>query len=186
MNTNVKANAKASSTPARKEDGISHINIYLLGKTPLGQMLAHFFRAPFKHPDLGPFDSLEGYWHWVKSKDRPDKLRYLSGFSAKRTGAETEKLSNVPDFQELILEGNYCKITQNEEILKLFAESTLPFEHYYMWKQEDPESEDNYPIRPRSMDWLIPQFELLRDMIRNGAVPPRLEGKVTPPTLPSP
>lgn len=186
MNTNVKPIVKASGTPVRKEDGVSHINIYLLGKTPLGQMLAHFFRSPFKHPDLGPFDSMEGYWHWVKSVDRPDKLRYLSGFSAKRTGSELEKQSNIPDFQELILEGNYCKITQNPELLKLFVESELPFEHYYMWKQEEPDAEDNRPIRPRSMDWLVPQFEHLRALIRNGLVPPRLEGKVTPPALPAP
>lgn len=150
-----------------KNDGITHINIYIHGATDLGKSLTHFSHSPFIHPKYGTFQCMEGYWHWLRAVTRTDKLRYLTGGQAKEFSRDM-KTEFVENFQELILEGNYCKITQNPQIRDALIASSLPFDQYY---KHDDGTADGLPVRVRSYDWLAPQFAVIRGMLQNGVSP---------------
>lgn len=119
-----------------KEDGVTHINIYSKGATELGKLLSNFSKTPFTHTEHGSFQSVEGYWYWLKSGMCEDKLRVLSGFKAKKFG-KTLDIIPCEDFEKNIITSIQCKLRQNKYLLKLLIESTLPFEHYYWYGDID-------------------------------------------------
>lgn len=116
------------------EDGITHINIYSRSRTELGKLLSNFAYSPFMHPEYGKFDSMEGYWYWIKTGMCHDILRTLHGIIAKRTG---QKFKIVPfihlnkTFDDVIAEGLMMKMLCNPEISNRLKNSTLPLVHYY-------------------------------------------------------
>ena len=134
---------KSKKKPIQTGDGVTHINIWILGKTELGKMLAHFYHMPFKHPRLGPFNSMEGLWHYVKTEEKDDTLRALSGINA----------------------ANFYKIEQNPRLVQLMVESDLPFEFYYLF------GPDNIKITPPGYTWLVDGFEEIRRMLKEGRRP---------------
>jgi hypothetical protein len=149
------------------EDGISHINIHSVGKTELGRLLSHFAHTPFVHPYIGPFYSMEGFWYFARAgfneKDA-GKLRYLSGFRAKKIGREFA-LKRYDDFKEDILAANYQKIIQHEHIRELVIASELPFDHYYTF------GHNHLCVSPKEASWLIQGFEDIRTALKEGVVP---------------
>lgn len=158
------------------EDGVTHINIYSKGRTELGKLLTHFKHMPFVHPYYGPFDSMEGFWHFMKScqfklpsHERDDNLRYMSGAYAKKYG-KTKEMRRYSEFKEDIMAGNYQKIIQHEHLKRLFVESTLPFSHYYVYDNRG-QPNTSFIIRPRGSDWLIEEFEKMRSEMKEGKIP---------------
>lgn len=119
-----------------KEDGVLHINIYSKGATELGKLLSNFSKTPFTHPEHGNFQSVEGYWYWLKSGVCEDTLRSLSGFKAKEFG-KTLDIVLCEEFEQNIITAIQCKLRQNKDLLKMLIESTLPFEHYYWYGDID-------------------------------------------------
>lgn len=115
-----------------KFDGISHINVYSKGKTELGRWLSNFTKSPINTED-GSFNSIEGYWYWLSSKD--DHLRQLSGFSAKEYGRKIGANDWLEDeeFFIKIKKAIKIKLETFPEQKKKFKESTLPFTHYYLY-----------------------------------------------------
>lgn len=140
-------------------DGIDHINISPQGRTELGVLLAHYTESHFVHEYLGPFDSMEGYWYYVKSAVPDDKLRSLSGKQAYLYGKELPAIRRQ-FFREIIKDGNYFKISQNDRLRELFAASELPLTQYYNYGAH------SIAINPKTMPWLVPDFEQLREMFR--------------------
>ncbi|EKD22616.1 MAG: putative phage protein, partial [uncultured bacterium] len=102
-----------SKAPATLEllddDGVTHINLWINGRTRLGKMLAHFYESPFVHPYFGPFNSMEGFWHYIQNKERDDALRSLSNMAAKNY-AKGMTWCRVEDFHKIIMAANYYKI----------------------------------------------------------------------------
>lgn len=145
-------------------DGVDHINIYSNGKTELGRILSHFAHTPFVHPYFGPFYSMEGFWYWARSGQTEDRLRYLSGFRAKQVGKALGH-KRYQDFKSDILAANYQKIIQHEKICEMVIDSTLPFDHYYVF------GPNNIHITPQSSDWLLKGFEDIRLALQEGEVP---------------
>ncbi len=122
-----------------EQDGISHINVYSKGRTPLGRVLSNFEWARFTHPRYGSFSSMEAYWYWVATGMTHDQLRPLYGFSAKSQGS---RIPRVPmdafEFQQAIIEGLICKLSQyGLELLSDFVTSCLPFKHYFVYGRPD-------------------------------------------------
>jgi len=115
------------------EDGVTHINVYSKGKTELGRFLTNFSYSPFVHPEDGKFNSIEGYWYWLSSKD--DKLRTLSGFLAKQYGRKVKASDWLNDDKSKakILEAIKIKIDNNPKMKKLLQENKLPLTHYYTY-----------------------------------------------------
>lgn len=137
------------------EDGISHINIYSKGNTLLGRMLSNFAYTPFQCDD-GKFYSIEGYWYWLGCKD--DRLRYVWGIRAKNMGKSIPKLYHHDDFERKIKKAIICKIEQNKNIIYLLKSSSLPFCHYYVFK--------NGYKKDAGHEWLVKFISKIRDKIK--------------------
>lgn len=138
----------------QKNDGIDHINIYSKGQTKLGRYLSNFTREPFECED-GKFYSIEGYWYWLGCRN--DKLRYLSGYWAKKFGREVgaKDWLETEEFKDKIRKAMEIKIEINEFFHNEFKESNLPFTHYYMFGTkiiEVPEAQ-----------WILDHWEKMRN-----------------------
>lgn len=157
--------------PMVLQDGVTHINIDAYAKTELGRMLVHKFSARFEHPTFGRFKSVEGFWGFIRDGARDDRWRYVSGMTAKR---ETRNLGSryVANFHQIIMEANFFKVSQNEAIKELMMASTLPFEHYYIYRSEEMTPDNpGVPTRPQIASWLTRGFEDIRKMLLNGTRP---------------
>lgn len=148
----------------KEGDGYDYINICISGKTELGQMLAPFYNSAFKHPYFGPFNCMEGFWHYVKTEEKDDRLRALSGSDARKLGKKLTR-HYIKNFHEVINAANFFKIEQNEKLKKLFIESELPFEYYYLF------GEGQVQIRPTGWQWMIQGFTEIREMMKEGRRP---------------
>lgn len=116
------------------EDGITHINVYSRGSTEIGRLLSNFAYSPFVHPEYGKFNSVEGFWFWLKTED--DELRNLHGFKAKKYGKEQIEIYGEihrSDFQEQIIIAIDEKLVQNPEIYKKLCLTNEPLTHYYYY-----------------------------------------------------
>lgn len=145
-------------------DGVEYINIYLHGKTELGQMLAHFYKSPFLHPYFGSFNSMEGFWHYIKTQEKDDRLRVMTGPEARKLG-KTLTRHYIKNFHDVITAANFYKIEQNEKLKKLFVESTLPFDYYYLF------GPGQVLVRPTGGEWLLESFTKIRTMMKEGERP---------------
>ena len=144
-----------------KQDGISHVNIYSQGKTPLGQMLSNFYHFKSVTKD-GDFQSVEGYWYWLGIEDCKEKevLRNLYGYNAKKIGNELKsrfKQRIDDDFENKILGAIWYKVKRNKS---LFTENIreLPFEHYYNFGGKIKNVRSKYL-------WMIDGIEKMRKYI---------------------
>lgn len=149
-------------------DGITYINIWIYGKTEVGRALSHFYESPFLHPYFGQFNSMEGFWYYIKTREKDDRLRILAAAEAKALG-KTLTRYYVKNFHEIINAANFYRIEQNEKIKKLLMESTLPFEYYYLF------GPGSVLIRPKGHEWLIEGFEEIRTMFREGRRPAEID-----------
>lgn len=149
-------------------DGVDHINIDLRGKTLLGQQLTQMYDLGFIHPEYGQFRSVEGFVGFIRSGAREDRFRWMVGMEARYHSRKLET-SFIPGFREIVTEANYFKIVQSESLLKAFTESTLPFDHYYLFET------NGRPIQPAAASWLLPAMENLRTLICDGVAFPRAD-----------
>lgn len=113
-----------------KEDGVDHINIkYGDAKTTLGKALGIQTLAPFVHPVLGPFNSIEGFWHFIKTRGVDDRMRTMVPNKIRRL-AKNHRTHNIPQFRDIIVDGYYHRIVSDPETMALFLENTLPLITY--------------------------------------------------------
>lgn len=137
-------------------DGVTHINIYNRSKCELGHRLSHFYKSPFRHPFYGPFNSMEGFWYWIKAAKPDDMLRQLDGFQAKQHGKSLRQGPRYDSFYDVIVEANFYKIVQNPTLRKMVTDSVLPFDHYFLW------GPGPMFVRPVNFEWLVQGFEAIR------------------------
>lgn len=114
------------------KDGEDHINIYSQGQTKLGRWLSNFHKCDV-NTDHGHFKSIEGYWYWLGARD--DSLRKMWGYKAKKYGRSRPQVTELPEdtFQGHIEKAIINKIYTNKYILEAFVDSSLPFDHYYVY-----------------------------------------------------
>ena len=167
------------------DDGITHINIWYLGKTELGRMLSSFYELPFKHPFFGDFKTMEGLWRYVQNKDttseeeargvEKDKLRYMKGMAAKNFGRSL-KWHKVDYFKEIIAAANFYKIEQSTKLMKMFTESTLPFAMYYVHSTTgDAEGQEGPVVNLTNYNWLVKSFEDNRILMQCNERPNKID-----------
>ena len=163
-----KLSTPAMPAPNKEDDGVTHINIDQSANTSLGRSLSHFYDSPFIHPHFGPFNSMEGFWHYIKTIEADDRLRTLDAPDAHVLGKSlTTRL--VKNFYAYINEANFYKIEQNEQIKKWMVESELPFDYYYLFGTA------MLPIRPVSAIPLIEGFTEIRKMLKENRRPPTID-----------
>lgn len=142
-----------------QNDGITHINIYSRGKTSLGRYLSHFQHSPLETED-GHFESLEGYWYWLKYPD--EQLRNKVGIEAKNYFHSLPEYFNnktsIKLIEEKIIKATDIKIrTAPLDIQELFLQNQLPFIHAYYLN-------GGYSIQ-KSMDGIIRHLYQLRQQM---------------------
>lgn len=148
-----------------ESDGVNHINIYSQGKTELGKLLSHFSHTPFVHPYFGPFNSMEGFWYYLKAEVKDEKLRQLYGAEAKFYGKKIPSV-RIKHFNLLIIDANFHKVNQNPKIANLMVQSNLPFDHYYV----DNRVNIGQKIKLKGFEWLIEGFEKIREDLKTGNI----------------
>lgn len=152
-------------------DGVDHINIYSKGRTELGRLLTNFAHTPFVHPVYGKFESMEGFYYYLKSGGRPaceinhtlklERLRELHGFQAKEFGRKFDRV-DMPRRQwyQILFTGLVEKVRQNQNVLEMLRESELPFVHYYLYGAK--------VFAPPGHAWLTDGYTCIRENIRSG------------------
>lgn len=138
-------------------DGVKHINIYSKGKTVLGRLLSNFAETPFECED-GKFQSVEGYWYWLSTKD--DYLKELSGYKAKEYGRLIDAVEWPEEeiFKEKIKKAIRSKIDSHPRIQELLKESKLPFKHYYVYA--------NKIHKVEKCDWMLDEINKIRQELQ--------------------
>lgn len=147
------------------DDGIKHINIYSQGRTELGRMLSNFYHSPFTFEPYGTFQSAEGFYFWYLTGQVHHELKYMYGAEAKKAGTKyrTERLDVLgltEDDLKVMMQMLVHKVLQNENILSLLKSSTLPFCHYYSYKER--------VVIPNGVDWLSGLYEDIRTALCDG------------------
>lgn len=143
------------------KDGVDHINVYSKGKTSLGRKLSNFYELPIETVD-GKFNSIEGYWYWLGADDVKEKeeLRSLSGYDAKEIGqllADEDNKIDQQKFKSKINKAIWVKVNQ-PEIKSDFLNSSLPFEHYYVYGGKAVEG---------SAQWIMNALEKMRSRMKS-------------------
>lgn len=144
------------------DDGVKYININ--GRTELGKLLANFAFTPFVHPYFGPFNCMEGFWHYIRNKEKDDRFRNMDGSEAKKLASKLT-MEYVKDFRAIIEVAMFYKVDQNPRLKELLLESTLPFVYYYRFGPGD------LAINPRGHDWMVKMIANVRTMIQEGNCP---------------
>jgi hypothetical protein len=138
-------------------DGIDHINIYSQGKTVLGVFLSNWYRYPINLESLGRFDSIEGLWYWLSTRD--NRLKSMSGFAAKQLGRSLPKVVTLSDdeFKSIIKQAIKIKVAGGPQYFN-FVDSTLPFSHYYVFNGKQIDA---------GHKWIIEYLEQLRTELKD-------------------
>lgn len=147
------------------EDGQTHINIYVESKTDLGVALAHETEAPFDHEHYGPFNSIENFWHWLRSESMDDRLRVAKSVNLRRM-ASAGKKRRIPNFRALIMSAVMAKIETRQALKEAIIASELPFEFYYHYKRNDGPK-----MRPEFASWIIRMYDEIRKALKEGREP---------------
>lgn len=152
-------------------DGVDHINIHNNAATELGKFLDMNSYSPFVHPDAGNFQSVGGLWHYIQTRPVMEEFRILSGArvraQAKKMKEDAKANPNAPrhvsikGFRTIIADAMWHKVTQNANAVRMMAESTLPFEHYF--------SQGDLGIRqyPSEGYWICAAYEEIRRVIKH-------------------
>lgn len=139
-----------------ENEGVDHINILKDGQS-LGKFLDCTSRTPFKHSIFGAFESIEGFWLYIKSTTRDDCLRYASGPMLKRHSKKLE-LQKVVNFRAIIMDTIWQKVKQHHTKSKQLKQSTLPFDCYFI-------NQSGVVVRPSFFKWLIEGITEIRSAL---------------------
>jgi hypothetical protein len=142
------------------KDGINHINVYSQGKTFLGTFLSNWYKYPVRLDNIGTFDSIEGLWYWLSTRD--NRLKTMSGFAAKQLGRSLPKVVTLPDdeFKCTIKQAIKIKVAGGPQYTN-FVDSTLPFAHYYMFNGKQVDA---------GHKWIIEYLEQLRTELKEALI----------------
>lgn len=148
------------------QDGVDHINVCSFAETELGRMLSMQYRHTFTHEHFGKFATVDGFWHWLTSFERDDRLRRLSGKQLKEFSRRLTKM-RVPMFRFLINDAIWQRINQDEKLKELMISSKLPFTCYYYHKKDQglPRTSTT------SAHWMVPSLTEMRDALCENRLP---------------
>lgn len=144
-----------------KDDGITHINLYSRAKTHLGQKLSNWAKTPFTHPKYGRFQSMEGFYYFIRSGALDTTLPILFGYQAKMYGQKLPRVT-TQDFEKIMIDALRYKVSCNPDLRQQLLESSLPFAHYYVYG----EGENVRAIHKPEHDWLVHGYEAIRERLK--------------------
>lgn len=146
-----------------KEDGGDHINIGVSAFTELGKGLNFGSKISFRHSIFGHFENVECFWHYLRSEDRDDRIRGLTGIALTKFMKNVNKVQHI-NFRAMILDAHYQRIYQNDFLYNEIIASTLTFDCYHV-------NEAGIRIRPSHYKWLIQGLEEIRKALKENREP---------------
>lgn len=161
--------ARIISTPkGSQQDGVDHINIGLAAFTLLGKQLGEDWPEMFVVGEHGPFNTITGFWHWLRSVDRPNDFRDKTGYDVRNKLVHRFSVrSHVENFKVEIMKAHWAKINTVVGLRDLIAECELPFESYYFYGPEPRVC----AIAELNSSWMIPVVNEFRRAIRKNIEP---------------
>lgn len=152
------------------KDGVDHINTTNKVATRLGSLLSSQARSFFKHHLCGQFMSLESFMWYVRTEN--DQFRALPGHKAAVAGkkmsfAEKSKVSKS-DLVLICADAYWQLVCQNDEIVNLMKDSTLPFDMYIV-------NTEGFRERVANAPWIVQTLELIRRALKEGDVYPSFD-----------
>jgi len=154
----------SSSPMLLGKDGEDHINIWESGDTELGQLLSHRSRIPLRHNIFGKFVNIESFWHYIRSKERDDRIRTMGG---QKLHAFAKKLTDcrVVNFKAIIMDANWQRVSSNLDLVTNICDSSLPFDCYYVNRHS------GVRVRPTFFKWFIQGYEEIRKALKESREP---------------
>lgn len=144
-------------------DGVDHINLGM-SRTQLGSLLSLGGISSFNHSELGRFKTLLGFWNYIGHEEGDDRYRILIDkeirlFNLQRGVVRTPR--RVKNFNAVILDAQWQRITGSEKIKKMLIESTLPFDCYRV-NRSGMRERTSYEY------WFVPALEEMRACLKEG------------------
>ncbi len=121
---------KAMEKRVQEVDGENIINTSSEAKTELGKLLDMNAFSPFRHPELGKFNSVGGFWFYLAARNPDESFRTLSGDYVRKRGYHVEK-RQIEGFRILIAEATWIKVASNDKLMEMMLANTLPYRHYH-------------------------------------------------------
>lgn len=145
-------------------DGVDHINTWEGAETLIGQFLSHNYHHKFHHNLFGRFDSIEAFWYYIRSEERDDGIRSMSGKTLKEF-IDKLNLNRVTNFRAIIMDTQYQRIKQFKDIVEEIKTSVLPYDCYYI------NSKSNLRTRPGFFRWIMEGHEEIRKALKENREP---------------
>jgi hypothetical protein len=145
------------------EEGVNHILLSKFSKNPVGKILAIDSDEPLHHRTLGYFRTFQGFWHYISTEERDDRLRELTGHNLDKLVEKLTKI-RIHNFNALILDALYQRAVQKKESILLIRKSTLPFDHYRIYNHKT-----GLRQRMAFSFWLIEGCEVIRKAIKESS-----------------
>lgn len=114
-------------------EGITHINAYSQSRTKLGLALSNMSNIGFTHKQYGKFNTVEGFYWWLKTGKQTKFFKFGSGFDCRNLGKELSDFYVDFDINE-VKRAIALKIFTNRNLLHLMLKNHLVIEHYYVNK----------------------------------------------------
>ena len=154
---------RVKQTPNPANDGVTHINVDVEGKTDLGISLA-MGKLAFNHPILGSFICLTAYSLMINSNAPNERFRFMTYNEAKALQLRAKSGHTCKGYVSMMKEGYRCILQDHPKLLEEFKTSTLPLDAYFVSK------ETGLPVRSRKASWLIDILEELREEFKTGKI----------------
>ena len=111
-------------------DGVDHINTWY-GGTALGRQMAMAHPHQFRHPVYGSFISVEAFYFWIASPERPDRLRWMN-HNQLVSHRRSDGNSRVINIKALTMDAVWVMLEQTPELAELVKnkKKEVRFDHY--------------------------------------------------------
>lgn len=181
-------------------DGEDHINIYLNCKTPLGQALSPFTINPFIDRFYGKFNSRQGFYYYLLSKDGHEAFRIMHPIKMRNYAANLPTMGYFsPNLRYFMATALWSQIKDNEAVKQQLIDNQLPFEAYYLKRQKFENTVSHIPARPNgNAVWITRIVTVIANALKENKVPvfdefidnaellEKLKSKISRPLTPPP
>lgn len=147
-----------------KGDGVDHINIDFMGETDLGKVLEFGSRPGFNHHIFMNFSTIQGFWWYLRSIERPDDMRTLVGWELRKLSMKSKGSRPIKHLRAIIMDAAYQRVTSNPRIAALMYKNELPFDSYQIAKT-------GVRIRPSHHSWMVEGYTEIARALQTGTQP---------------
>lgn len=101
------------------DEGVDHYNINISAESFIGKLFSADYRVTIEYPYLGKFPSVMSLHHWVKSKDKNEVFRSLTGDKLRNYVVRSKEHGGyAPNFKAIIALATWIKINKYPRIVE--------------------------------------------------------------------